>query len=158
MIENGLNKEEILDKVSKELVPNGRFEAFLGTLEFLKRSGRMTNAQHFMGELFQFKPCLTMEDDKVAPGGKVRGEKAKGKYLRNLGEKIVNYLPENETLVVMHSTNIEKATELKNYLHKISEKDLEILIWGTGPASSVHLGPGLLGLAWMGPSFKEQQN
>ncbi|NHJ03542.1 MAG: DegV family protein [Candidatus Heimdallarchaeota archaeon] len=151
MIENGQSIEEILDTVYNTLIPNTRFEAFLGTLEFLKRSGRIASLQHLMGELFQFKPCLTIEDGVVASHGKVRGEKAKMKYLKNLGEKIVNFLPENEIFAIMHSTNMEKAIELKNYLQKLSNKDLEIVIWETGPASSVHLGPGLLGLAWIGP-------
>ena len=158
MIENGLSKEEILNKVSNDLIPKARFEAFLGTLEFLKRSGRIPNLQHFMGELFQFKPCLTIEDGLVASHGKVRGEKAKMKYLKNLGEKIVNFLPESETITVMHSTNMEKAIELKDYLQKVSNKDLEIVIWETGPASSVHLGPGLLGLAWIGPAGEDLLN
>ncbi|MHA1155578.1 MAG: DegV family protein [Candidatus Heimdallarchaeota archaeon] len=158
MIENGLSNGEILDKISNELIPNARFEAFLGTLEFLKRSGRMSNLQHLMGELFQFKPCITIKDGVVAANGKVRGEKAKMKYLENLGEKIVNFLPENETFAIMHSTNMEKAIELKTYLQKALNKDLEIVIWETGPASSVHLGPGLLGLAWIGPAFEDQQN
>jgi len=155
MTENGLCIEEILNNLSNTLIPNARFEAFLGTLEFLKRSGRIASLQHLMGELFQFKPCLTIENGVVASHGKVRGEKAKMNYLKNLGEKIVNFLPENETFVIMHSSNMEKATELKDYLQKVSNKDLEIVIWETGPASSVHLGPGLLGLAWIGPTAEE---
>ncbi|HUU77245.1 MAG TPA: DegV family protein [candidate division Zixibacteria bacterium] len=151
MIENGLSKEEILINVTNDLIPNARFEAFLGTLEFLKRSGRIATLQHLMGELFQFKPSITIRDGVVASNGKVRGENAKMKYLRTLGEKIANFLPENETIAIMHSSNMEKAIELKDYLHKVSNKDLEIVIWETGPASSVHLGPGLLGLAWIGP-------
>ena len=151
MIESGSSKEEILNKVSNDLIPDARFEAFLGTLEFLKRSGRMNGLQHLMGELFQFKPCLTIKDGVVASNGKVRGEKAKMNYLKTLGEKIVNYLPENEIFTIMHSANMTKAIELKNYLQSVSNKNLEIVIWETGPASSVHLGPGLLGLAWIGP-------
>ena len=155
MIENGLDKEEILNRVSNDLIPNARFEAFLGTLEFLKRSGRMTNTQHFLGELLKFKPAITIRDGTVASNGKVRGEKAKMKYLKKLGERIVNRLPENETIAIMHSSNLNLATEFKNYLQQISNKNQEILIWETGPASSVHLGPGLLGLAWIGPKSED---
>ncbi|NHK32506.1 MAG: DegV family protein [Asgard group archaeon] len=150
MIEEGLNKEEILKVVSNDLIPNAQFNAFLGTLDFLKRSGRIAGLQHLFGELLQFKPCLALKDGVVANHGKVRGEGAKMEYLKKLGERIVNSLPENETFAIMHSTNIEKANELKNYLHELSTKDLEIVIWETGPASSVHLGPGLLGIAWIG--------
>lgn len=150
MIENGLNKDEILNKVSNDLIPNAQFHAFLGTLEFLKRSGRIAGLQHLLGELLQFKPCLTIKDGVVANHGKVRGEGAKMKYLKELGEQIVKTLPENETFAIMHSTNLEKANELKNYLNKLLIKNLEIVIWETGPASSVHLGPGVLGLAWIG--------
>jgi DegV family protein with EDD domain len=154
MIESGLSKEEILNKVSEDLIPHARFQAFLGTLDFLKRSGRIAHLQHLFGELLQFKPCLTIKNGIVGNHGKVRGEKAKRKYLEKLGERIVNYLPENETFAIMHSANMEKALELKDYLNKLSNKNLEIVIWETGPASSVHLGPGILGLAWIGPDFE----
>jgi DegV family protein with EDD domain len=158
MIENGLNKDEIIKKVSNDLIPNAQFQAFLGTLDFLKRSGRIAGLQHLLGEVLKFKPCLTIKDGVVANHGKVRGEGTKMKYLKKLGEQIVNSLPENETFAVMHSTNIEKANELKNYLNELSTKDLEILIWETGPASSVHLGPGLLGLAWIGEQADKLMN
>jgi len=158
MIENGLSKEQILNTLSKELIPNARFEAFLGTLDFLKRSGRIAGLQHLMGELLQFKPCMTVENGVVASHGKVRGEKAKMNYLKNLGEKLVNSLPENETFTIMHSANMGGALELKDYLQKVSNKKFEIEIWETGPASSVHLGPGLLGLAWIGPTSEDLLN
>ncbi|NHJ38848.1 MAG: DegV family protein, partial [Asgard group archaeon] len=150
MIESGMSKDEILKKISNDLTPNAQFNAFLGTLEFLKRSGRIASLQHLFGEMLKFKPCLALKDGVVVNHGKVRGEGAKMKYLRKLGEQLINSLPENDTFAIMHSTNMEKAIELKNYLHKLSSKNLEIVIWETGPASSVHLGPGLLGLAWIG--------
>ena len=41
------------------------------------------------------------------------------------------------------------------YIKDKSSKNLEILIWEIGPASGVHIGPGFLGLSWIGPAAED---
>jgi DegV family protein with EDD domain len=155
MIESDLSKKEILNKLTKEIIPKARLHAYMGTLEFLKRSGRIDNLKHLFGELFKIKPLLTLEDGKITSNKRVLGEGAIIKYLKQLGEKLVNALPETEQMVVTHSRNIEKAKELVDYVNEKSNKNIEILIWEIGPASGVHLGSGFLGLSWIGPAAED---
>ncbi|NHK32507.1 MAG: DegV family protein [Asgard group archaeon] len=155
MIENDLSKEKIINKLTNEIIPKARLHAYLGTLEFLKRSGRIDNLQHMLGELFKFKPLLALEDGKITSNKRVRGEGAIIKYLKQLGEKLINTLPETDQLVVTHSRNMKKAKELVEYMKEKSHKNLEILIWEIGPASGVHIGPGFLGLSWIGPAAED---
>lgn len=47
----------------------------VATLEFLKRNGRIGGAQALLGGLLGIKPILTLQDGRVEPGGRARGEK-----------------------------------------------------------------------------------
>ncbi len=155
MIEAGLAKEEILEKLKTDLIPNIQMNAFVGPLKYLKRSGRISTIQHLLGEMLSYKPLLTFEDGKIASPMKVRGEDAKMDYLKRLGEKLVVEIPENEAIVIMHSRNFEKAEELMNHLKKTTKKKFEFFIWEIGTAIGVHVGPGALGLTWLGKSSDE---
>ena len=155
LIEKGLSKEEVINKLQNDIIPNIQLNAFVGSLKYLKRSGRIATLQHILGELFRFKPLITMEDGKLASPMKVRGEKAAIKFLRNLGKKVVKALPNDETIIVIHSRKIDEAKKLANHLQSFNNNNLEILIWEIGPAIGVHVDPGALGLSWMGVSAEE---
>ncbi len=155
MIEKGLAKEEILEKLKTEIIPKTQMNAFVGSLKYLKRSGRISTLQHLLGEMLNYKPLLTFVDGKLDSPMKVRGEDAKMDYLKKLGEKLVVDIPEHETIVVIHSRNFEKAEELMNHLKKVSKKKIEYLTWEIGTAIGVHAGPGALGLTWLGKSSDE---
>ena len=154
MIEEGLTKEEILKKL-KKLVPKIQLNAFVGNLKYLKRSGRISTLKHILGKLMQFKPLITIEDGKIASPTRVRGEPATMEFMKNLGEKVMTALPKNDTIVVMHSRFFERAEELAKHLENSLKKKIEILIWEIGPAIGVHVGPGVIGLAWAGKSANE---
>ncbi|MFW9922667.1 MAG: DegV family protein [Candidatus Thorarchaeota archaeon] len=155
MIENGLSKQDILDNITNNLIPNIQLNAFVGTLKYLKRSGRIATLQHILGELLQFKPLITIIDGKLESFYRVRGEEATIEFLEKLGEKVVEMLPENETLIIVHSRNFEKAQNLEKHLLMNMNKHLEILLWEIGPAIGVHVGPGALGLTWIGKPANE---
>ncbi|NHJ31308.1 MAG: DegV family protein [Asgard group archaeon] len=151
MVRDGLTKEEILKKL-KRLIPKVRLYAFVGNLKYLKRSGRISTLKHILGNLMQFKPLITIKDGVIQSPSRVRGEAAVMEYLKNLGEKAVKSLPKDETIVILHSRNFEKAEELVKHLEKSTKKNIEILTWEIGPAIGVHVGPGALGLTWAGKS------
>jgi len=152
LIKDGLSKEKILKILENEIIPKIQLSAFVGTLKYLKRSGRIATLQHILGEIFRFKPLIVIEDGKLESPTKVRGEKASFKYLVKLGRKLIKKKKKKETLVVIHSRNISKAKELANILKNFNKNGIEILIWQIGPAIGVHVGPGALGLAWVGES------
>ncbi len=155
LIKDGLSKEKILKILKNDIIPKIQLNAFVGTLKYLKRSGRIATLQHILGEIFNFKPLIVIEDGKLESPTKVRGEKASFEYLEKLGRKLLEVLPKKETLIVIHSRNISKAKELVNSLKDLNQKGIEILIWQIGPAIGVHVGPGALGLAWVGESSEK---
>ncbi len=152
MIEEGLIKEEILKKL-KKLIPKIQLCAFVGNLKYLKRSGRISTLKHILGGLMQYKPLITIKEGVIQSPTRVRGDDAVMKYLKDLGEKAVKSLPKNETIVVLHSRNFEKAAELVKHIANSTKKKIEILTWEIGPAIGVHVGPGALGLTWAGKTM-----
>jgi len=154
MIKEGLTKEEILLKL-KKIIPKVQLSAFVGDLKYLKRSGRISTLKHILGNLMQYKPLITIVDGKLQSPTRVRGEAATMDYLKNLGEKVTKSLAKNETIIVLHSRNLEKAEELAKYVQNSSKKKHEILIWEIGPAIGVHVGPGALGLSYIGKTRDE---
>lgn len=155
LIKDGLSKEKILTILNNEIIPKIQLNAFVGTLKYLKRSGRIASLQHILGEIFRFKPLIVIEDGKLESPTKVRGEKASFIFLKKLGRKLTEVLPENETLIVIHSRNITRAMELTNILQNLNQNRIEILTWEIGPAIGVHVGPGALGLVWVGKPSNE---
>ena len=152
LIEQGSTKAQILDRLQNKFIPNSRLNAFVGNLKYLKRSGRIATLQHLLGELFQFKPLIAIEDGKIISPRRFRGDKAKLRYLKSLGERLVEALPEHETIIIAHSRNVAAAEEIATHLRKfMPTKSLELLVWEIGPAIGVHVGPGALGLTWIGP-------
>ncbi len=154
MIEEGLSKEEVLKKL-KKIIPKIQLNAFVGNLKYLKRSGRISTLKHILGNLMQYKPLISIMDGKIVSPTRVRGEAATMEFMKNLGDKVLKALPKNETIVVMHSRNFEKAEELAKYLENSNKKKIEILIWEIGPAIGVHVGPGVIGLTWAGKTADE---
>ncbi len=154
MVKEGLAKEEILKKLEK-IIPNIQLSAFVGNLKYLKRSGRISTVKHILGNLMQYKPLITIKNGVIESPTRVRGDEAVMEYLKNLGEKAVKSLPKNETIVVLHSREFQKAEEIVKHLENSTKKKIEILTWEIGPAIGVHVGPGALGLTWIGKSREE---
>lgn len=74
MVKKGKSVEEIVDKV--EFMRDRMEYIFaVGSLDMLKRGGRISTAQAVMGKLLNVKPILQFKDGVIVPYDKVRGEK-----------------------------------------------------------------------------------
>lgn len=62
---------EILEKARDKV----KIVALLGTLEYLKKGGRISPVTAFAGELLSMKPVVTVKDGEVATLGKARGSR-----------------------------------------------------------------------------------
>jgi DegV family protein with EDD domain len=154
LIEEGLGKEEIINIIQKEYIPNIHGHVYVESLNFMKRSGRISRLQYFVGELLQLKPLLTIKEGKVIPLGRKRGRNAIYNSLLRFGEEQIKMIPENEYLVIGHSRNKLKAEKLAQHFKSIIGDKIEILIWEIGPTLGVHIGPGALSLLWIGKAKK----
>jgi DegV family protein with EDD domain len=88
--------------------------ALLDTLENLKKGGRISQTQAFIGGLLNIKPIIVVEQGRVNPIGKARGRK---KGLQQLAESVSQLEKyEKDMLFIAHSfTSIEEAkAEVEN--------------------------------------------
>jgi DegV family protein with EDD domain len=116
--------------------------AALDTLEFLKRGGRIGNAQAFFGSLLNVKPLITFQDGVVAAAGRAR---TRGKALAAIAEHVAG-LPGVEELTVLHGAagDVERLTALVAP-HVAPDR---ISVAELGPVVGTHAGPGVIGVAY----------
>lgn len=72
--QNKLTADEIVSELESKKTKI-RFLALLGTLEYLKRGGRISSAVAFAGELFSIKPVISITDGEVKLVGKAMGSR-----------------------------------------------------------------------------------
>ena len=63
---------EHVGRVARSAMARVRWYAFLDTLEYLKRGGRIGRARALAGSILSIKPILTGEDGEVAPFERIR--------------------------------------------------------------------------------------
>jgi len=137
----GGGKAETLARV-QSAIPRTRLLALLDTLEYVRRSGRVTFPQAFLGTLFDIKPILEVRSDGVYPIEKTR-------TFQRAVERVIEMLQEMapfEELAVLHTNAPERAEETRARLAHLHPSD-RILIVEAGPILGTHVGPGGIGVA-----------
>lgn len=142
--EQGYTVEEIV-KALKEKQQSHVAYALVGQLEQLKKSGRVTGIQFFIGSLLNIKPIVRIEDGQLIPDKKIRSEKRAVRYLRDLvleqKEKIKG------KLFIVHGNVLEKAKSLKEDLLN-DAPHLSIEIGDINSSLATHAGEGSLAVLW----------
>lgn len=114
-------------------------------LDYLKKGGRIGGASALLGNIFQIKPILTVENGKTTVFTKVR---TKQKAIDVLINRLLQDTKEHEIgEVIVHHINCPEegqrlAAELKNKLNK------DVKIQSIGPVIGLHVGPGSIGIAY----------
>ena len=141
----GANLMEIIELVGAALACP-RLIAVLDTLEYAQRSGRLGKAASMVGSMLNVKPLLSITRGKVLPLGAARTQ-------QHALERLVEMALEqglDQEMAVVHCYADVLARRLKQLLMPhIPEK--QITIAETGPVSGTHVGPGVVGLAWLAP-------
>lgn len=137
----GSSVNEIVEKI-RDIANRTYCFAILDNLNYLKRSGRISQFKNYLGSILQVKPILRFHQG-VPSIKMVRTNKA---ALNNLIGSIKS-LGSLERLSVLHIDAPDKAEELKqaalDYFPKLShEATIDIT-----PAIATHLGPGAVGFA-----------
>lgn len=136
----GLSVSAILEHLAK-LQERIRIAAMLDTLEYVRRSGRVSWARASLGSLLNIKPFIALKDGKVLSLGESR---TRHKGINRLREMVYSLGP-LEQLAILH-TNAEP--EAVNFLNS-----LDIRVQGTPLIVNVttiigtHIGPNGLGFA-----------
>ena len=132
--------EQILERVAS-IQERITTVAFLSTLEYIRRSGRVSWAKAQIGTLLSIKPFLKIQNGEVLEFGASRSRK---KGIQRLLDLLQDLGP-LEYLAVLHSNAKEDAQQiLEDYVHDLPK---ETLLVNVTTIIGTHVGPNGLGFA-----------
>ena len=136
----GCSMAEVLKLLNEKM---GRTHVFaaLDTLEYLKRSGRMSRAASLLGNLLQIKPILRMYCGSPT-SEKVRTRRAANKRM----VAILKSLGPVEEVALLHANAPEKAEALLRATGDLLT-GVKIVRSEISPVLGAHIGPGAVGFA-----------
>lgn len=114
----------------------------VGTLEHLRRGGRIGRASEMLGSVLQIKPVLMLADGEVAPLERVRTrERALARVV-----ELVRGVDRGQGLcaIVAHAAAEDTAERVARELDGITDT---LLVQPLGPVVGAHAGPGTVGVA-----------
>lgn len=115
-----------------------------GSLEYLRRAGRVKASSAFFGNLFGVKPII-ISDRKGNNYAlkKVKGIAAARNAVAELTIEAVT--EESDTLYVVHADCLEEAEAIKNAI--LSRREFkEVRVGNIGPIVGASVGPGMVGV------------
>ncbi len=142
-IEAGRSKSQVLALI-EDIKSRMNIYATVGTLKYLRLSGRVGHMQEIFGSFLDIKPIITVEEGMVKAVDKVRTRKKALDRVIELTKQVVG----TESLInaaVMHTAVEEEALEFKEKVGK-GFNCQELLFGEAGIALGVNAGPGVLGL------------
>jgi DegV family protein with EDD domain len=139
-VEAGKEMVQILEMLKEQIVRSHVFAA-LDTLEFLRRSGRVSWVVARLGTLLKVKPILRMYDGNPIADKVRTTEQAWLKMIAWLEE-----LAPLERVAMVHTNAIERAEALyERVAHLLPGGEVPFV--NVTPVLGVHLGPGAAGFA-----------
>lgn len=141
-IRRGLSVKEIVSSI-KDWVKHVRILFVPLTLDFAKKSGRISAAAGFVGELLGLKPIITFEEGDSVILEKVRGEKAVIPRLIEMVQE--NIIPETPYSIV-HGMQPQLTGELAAEMEKRFGK--AAYNYSLGPVVAINAGPNVIGIIY----------
>jgi len=143
MAASGKSMEEII-AVTNEMCNRMEHIFAAGSLEMLRRGGRITGGQAFIANALNIKPMLHVVNGKIYPLDKVRGTKKMLSFMVDkLAERGKNIT--EQTIGISHADNPQLANELAALVRE-RFKVKEIIFTEIGAAIGSHSGPDTLAL------------
>jgi DegV family protein with EDD domain len=145
LIEDGKSFEEIVESIPS-IRKRIQIYFVVGTLEYLKKGGRIGKVAGTIGELLNIKPIVSVDinDGKYYTYDKVRGRKQSLNRLIDIVNKVLK--EKKCSLYIMHGYAYEESKKIFEELgknHNVTRKTFGGYI---SPVSGVHSGPGLIGV------------
>lgn len=145
LAKEGKSPEEILKRLD-EMKQSLRAYFMVDDLSHLKRGGRLSGAQAFVGSLLQIKPVLHFVDKVIVPYEKIRTRKKALKRIYELFDEVASQnVPLRATII--HANRPDDAEKIKQELAQ-KYPHVEFYISYFGPVIGTHLGEGAIGLGW----------
>lgn len=146
--EEGLDAKEIANRL-RQAADKVKGYVCIGSLEQLRRGGRLSGASFLVGNLLQIKPILTFDDGSLIPYEKIRTlKKAEARVLALFEEAAQQTLVEGVSVV--YSGAPEKAEMWREMLQQ-KYPEIQFNLGQLSPAIGVHVGAGTIGILWFEP-------
>lgn len=142
----GENLARVLE-AARKLMPLVRVVAFIDTLRFLAKGGRVPYVAAWASQLLKIKPVFELlpMSGGATPLDKVRTRARAIERLTEILRERTDRKPMHA--IVLHSNALEEANKLKEYIAS-KFNCVEIYVRDFTPVMGVHTGPGLLGVAF----------
>lgn len=146
--DKGASFEEIISEL-EDAKTRIKLFAVVGTLEYLKKGGRLSSTAAMAGTLLGIKPIIKVEDGTVAMAAKARGT-------NSAYSKISALIEENGGIDISmpytlgYSGTAESLDPFQSFMEKsftLSNSPISII----GATVGVHAGPGACGIAYFAP-------
>ena len=126
-----------------------RLLAFIETLRYLRRSGRVPLVAHLGASLIQIKPLFKLEQSEITTLARPRTRRAAIRRMIELMRSEADPGPLH--VAIMHADAQQDADSIGGIVN--DEFDcVELYISEFTPAMGAHIGPGLLGIAFWSES------
>ncbi|PWL72742.1 MAG: DegV family protein [Clostridiales bacterium] len=141
-IRRGLTAKEIVGSI-RDWVENVRILFVPLTLDFAKKSGRISAAAGFVGELLGLKPIITFQDGDSVILEKVRGEKS---VIPRLMQMVAADKIPGTPYSIVHGMQPQLTNEL------IAEAEKKFgraeYVYPLGPVVAINAGPNVVGIIY----------
>lgn len=131
---------DVIAEMLKAYTKRVHTAATLDTLEYLRRSGRLSRFQALMGTVLSIKPVLMMSDDVIGMQRVRTRQKAIERLLA-----ILDALRPVESLVMVHTHAREAAEDVWQQISALIPDLSYPLFVDVTTALGAHLGPGAIG-------------
>lgn len=148
MARDGVPFDEIV-KYIRDMVPRSQGLLWVYTLNFLKKSGRITGMSAFVGETLGIRPILWVRDGVISPVEKIRGDK-------NLIPKVIemskDYIddPRNQDMFLMYANVPEEEIARCESMVLEHIKPRSLTRHPIGASIAINCGPNAMALIFKG--------
>jgi DegV family protein with EDD domain len=135
---------EAVREMVEDLLPRAHLYAVLGTLENLRRGGRLGRAAAFLGTVLQVKPVLTIHNGEVSPVEKVR-------LINRALERLVDIAKDHAPIEHLAVAQTDAPGTIEQLRQLLAERmpELEFISYRAGAIIGALAGPGAVALVFV---------
>lgn len=146
LIQAGADKEAVCSQIAY-MIENQESRFIVDTLDYLRRGGRLTVSEAFIGGLLNIKPILKVAHGELLAEEKVRGRKKAIRYICDWLEREQIDLSD-KTVALYHADDREHMNELEDALRQQFNLG-EVVYSEVGSVVGTHSGPGCVAISFI---------
>lgn len=149
LVKEGKSAELIEDYIKNTMQDKIKASFVVDTLTYLQRGGRCSSVTALIGNTFQLKPMITVQNGKMGVGKKYRGNirKVLLNYVNDLKPELLE--AQRERVFITHSGCADEIVGMIYEFLKSLDVFGEIIITRAGGVISSHCGPKTLGVLFV---------